>query len=57
MTPQELADLMDGIAGVAEAVAGFRAQMEAAGFSPTAAEMMAVDFHRAIWAQGQKETK
>lgn len=33
---------------MAEAAAGYRAKLEAAGFSPTAAEAMAVDFHRTL---------
>jgi hypothetical protein len=35
---------------IIEAVQGHRAQLEAAGFSPTAAELMAVDFYRSLLA-------
>lgn len=36
---------------VAEATAGYRAQLEGAGFSNEAAETMAVDFHRELIAR------
>lgn len=42
--------LSDAYAPLIEAVAGHRAKLEAAGFSPTAAEMMSIDFHRSLMA-------
>ena len=54
MTASEKAELWlnvaEAYAPMVEAVAGHRAQLEAAGFSPTAAEMMAIDFHRSLMA-------
>ena len=41
-------DLAEAFAPVIEATAGHRAQLEAAGFSPTAAELMSIDFHRSL---------
>lgn len=38
--------LQDKMMPIIDATAGHRAQLEAQGFSPTVAEMMAVDFHR-----------
>lgn len=48
MTPQEIATMMDSMDQVLEVVNGYRAKLEAAGYSPTAAEVMAMDFHRLI---------
>lgn len=41
----------DAMSQLIETVVGYRAQCEAAGFSPTAAEMMAMEFHNALIAQ------
>jgi hypothetical protein len=53
-TPQTPAESMmavqEAMVPIIAAVAGHRAQLEAAGFSPTAAEHMAVDFHRSLLA-------
>jgi hypothetical protein len=40
--------LQELLGPMVDAVAGHRAKLEAAGFSPTAAEMMAIDFHRGL---------
>lgn len=40
-----LADAMDQIIAT---VAGYRAKLEAAGFSPTASEAMTTDYHQAL---------
>ena len=41
-------DLADQIGRLAEMAAGYREQCEAAGFSPTAAEQMAVQLHQQL---------
>ena len=40
-----VADMMEGVIA---ATAGYRAQLETAGFSPTAAEAMAMSYHEAL---------
>ena len=47
---EALANIVDIYSGVAEATAGYRARLEQLGFSPTAAESMAADFHRGLLA-------
>ena len=44
---QEAMKLLDATSVLIETVSGYRASCEAAGFSPQAAEMMAVQFHAA----------
>jgi hypothetical protein len=41
-------NLQELLGPMTDAVAGHRARLEASGFSPTAAEMMSIDFHRAL---------
>lgn len=48
---QPLADMAENFDQIIEATAGYRARCEAAGFSPTAAEQLALDFHRLLFAQ------
>jgi hypothetical protein len=55
MTPQQPKPFdplaaADTIAQIVETVTGYRSQCEAAGFSPAAAEAMAIDFHQAFIA-------
>lgn len=40
--------LADAMTQVIEAVTGYRAKLETAGFSPRAAEAMSIDYHRAL---------
>jgi hypothetical protein len=44
--------LVDAFLVYIEATAAYKAKLEAAGFSPTAAETMALDFHRALMFKG-----
>lgn len=39
---------------IVESVAGYRAKLEAAGFSPTAAERGAIDYHRELLASAMR---
>jgi hypothetical protein len=58
ISQEALAALAGGVANIVvdivrvnlDAVVGYRAQCEAAGFSPTAAEAMAEEFHRHLLA-------
>lgn len=47
----EMAKVSDLMAPALEAVVGYRAQCEAAGFSPTVAEFMALQYHAALLRQ------
>lgn len=49
-----LLDLGEMMAAVPEAVAGYRAQLQEAGFNETASEMMAVQYHQHIIAMLMK---
>lgn len=52
-----MAAMADAMVTIIEAVAGHRAQLEAAGFSPTAAEAGAIAYHAAlmqVMARGQQ---
>lgn len=44
--------LVDAFLVYIEATSAYKAKLEAAGFSPTAAETMALDFHRALLFKG-----
>lgn len=50
---ETMAEVLDGLGPIAEAGAGYRAQLEEVGFSPTVAEQVAADFicllHRAVF--------
>ena len=39
---------VEAMANIVSMVAGYRAQLEEQGFSPTASEIMAADYHRAL---------
>lgn len=45
LVSRALLELGESVAQVQEAVVGYRAQCEARGFSPTAAEAMALEYH------------
>lgn len=52
-----IAQLREILAPIDEAATGYRAHLEKQGWSPTAAETIALDFHRALMAStmgGQK---
>lgn len=44
----QLAALQDGMSEILDAVSAYRAACEQRGFSPTAAEAMAIEFHKAL---------
>lgn len=46
-----IATMREMLAPIDEATAGYRKQLEAAGWSPTAAETMALQFHALLMAQ------
>ena len=48
---QGVAQLRECMAPIDEAVTGYRQQLQEAGWSPTAAEQMAVEFHRMLMIQ------
>jgi hypothetical protein len=48
---QAVAQLREVLAPIDEAAAGYRKQLEEQGWSPTAAETMALSFHTMILAQ------
>lgn len=49
--------MIEGLGAMTEAIVGFRAQLEAAGYSPTMAEMLAGELHRqmiiSVFAKGR----
>lgn len=45
MLAKHMADTLEAAAPIAEASTGYRAQLEAAGYSPTIAEHIAAQFH------------
>jgi hypothetical protein len=47
---ESTARLFDMVSGYVEAASGYRAKAEAAGFCPSAAEQMAVEFHGVLIA-------
>lgn len=47
-------EVLDALKRILELVTGYRAECEAKGFSPTAAELMAVEFHRHLIENGMK---
>jgi hypothetical protein len=49
--------IQETMATIAAACAGYRAQLEAAGFSPTAAEMMAMKYHDVLIASAFSSVK
>lgn len=49
--PDPFMEALDQAKRILELVAGYRAECEAQGFSPTAAEMMAMEFHRMLMGQ------
>lgn len=55
-TAELLMEVTDSMVAVLEAVTGYRAQCEAKGFSPTAAEAMAMDLHRSLMIAGLDPT-
>jgi hypothetical protein len=46
-----LLEMSDLVKPVSEAVDGYKADLERRGYSPTAAEAMAMEFHRYLFAQ------
>ena len=53
----QLIALIEGLGQMVEAVAGYRKKCEEAGFSPTAAEAMAVEMHRHLLATAFRASK
>ena len=49
----QVSAILDGQRLIVEAVSGYRARLEEAGFSPTAAELMAVQYHWTILQGGK----
>lgn len=45
---EAMLQVMDGMKTVLETIAGYRKQCEEQGFSPTAAEVMALELHQAM---------
>lgn len=48
MTPEDLAALHEGVNEIFDLVEAYRAAANARGFSPTAAEQMALEYHAMI---------
>ncbi len=46
---EQILQAVDAYTHLIELVAGYRARCEQQGFSQTAAEAMAVDYHRVLW--------
>lgn len=47
---ESMHEVLEGMTGLLDAVDGYRAQCSQRGYSETAAEVMAMDFHRALVA-------
>jgi hypothetical protein len=48
MSVEPWLNILESFTPLAEAAAGYRAELERQGFSPTIAEVMAADFHRTM---------